>query len=374
MGAPKIKLYELPVGYVASEDADIQQTLFDELLPVVDKPQSPDDAYQMTGVSGLITETLKAVDVAFGYVDSLLEGTWPWLTPETAATDMFVNGVSPFNPSVYDGGGSMVASSGYQATPSGVMFTAAAPSGCGVRYWKEGAASSLYWAASCSGFYDGGNRSFQPVVLDGSLELFPSGYSTVGASGLVALSSAPSGEVSMEFWKLSPWSKTFIAEHDLWVLPNTKGRAGGHMYMGPDVFRGMHDYAGDDTIDESTGVPIVQGEIPHYVEEAEYQLDCRMGMVLFASGVDSASTPVRASYAHLAGVSNVTGQTLEPVASGEWGVAYAASPDPRHPLSHGARWVGRDDETTVRNIYAGGELTPVARTITPYDNLTLKGV
>jgi hypothetical protein len=146
------------------------------------------------------------------------------------------------------------------------------------------------------------------------------------------------------------------------------------MYMGPDIFSGVKDYAGDDTVDETTGATVTQGAIPQYVEESMYQLDCRKGMVVFASPVDSVANPVKACYACLAGVANVTGQVLEPVASGVGGFSYAAPVDHRFPRSHGARWIGRDDLTTVRNIYVAGELAPVVKTITPYDDLTLKGV
>lgn len=51
MSTPKIKVYRLEKGYNRDSDNDIQSKINSELLPFIEKPTKPTDAYYLTGIS-----------------------------------------------------------------------------------------------------------------------------------------------------------------------------------------------------------------------------------------------------------------------------------------------------------------------------------
>ena len=60
MATPKLKVYKLSRGYSQDADNDVQQRTNDELLPIVDKNNIPDDAYFLKGAT-VRTESLNSL-------------------------------------------------------------------------------------------------------------------------------------------------------------------------------------------------------------------------------------------------------------------------------------------------------------------------
>jgi hypothetical protein len=373
MSAPKIKLYQLPTGYSTDGDTDIQQVTDDELIPVKDKPVTPEDFYELTGIEQVENETLLSIDFATGEtIASMTPNESQVQIPSTGHTDIFVTeGDSAYDPVLYDNSLDVIAPSGYVVSPSGVSFLSAPyPSGVTMKYWRQGSASNTHFVMSNYPVYDGGNHMFKSVFFDGSDAIDRDTYTLLPPSGLVEFSTARTAPTS-DYTYESATTRYFIGERENWIPPNSDSIAGGHLYMGPDIFKGLYDYPGDDTEDEG-GNPIVQGEIPQFVESGEYQIDFRKGMVTFPDEVDTTTDPVYASYACLVNVRNVTGQQLTQVAAASGNYRYKVVSDNQYPGSVGARWIGRDDEVTPRNFYVDGSLKPQLTTVTPYDTLTIK--
>lgn len=72
MSTPKIKVYRLEKGYNRDSDNDIQSKIDSELLPFIEKPTKPTDAYYLTGISEqLVQFNGKKINVTPNYDDEI---------------------------------------------------------------------------------------------------------------------------------------------------------------------------------------------------------------------------------------------------------------------------------------------------------------
>ena len=368
MGAPKIKVYQLPRGYSTDGDNDVQQAVDDELIPIVDKPIAPEDFYELVGILSVTAGGLLPIAGASGiYYDLLTPDGEAFQYPSSPVGNIFfTDDPSHFNPIVLDESLEVIDPSGYEMTASGVLFLSTPPSGASVYYWLVGTEPGLTFAgAGASGWYTGTNAMFNTHAIYASGVLVdPSGYTCATASGLVTFNAPVSG-ITADYTYATNVTRYYIGHHDNWI--------DNHMYMRPDIFKGVYDYPGDDA-EDSQGNPITQGAIPKFVENSAYQLDYRRGLVTFAEAFDSSILPVFASFAHLVSVENVTGQQLDLINADPSGVGYVykAVSDTTFPLSINASWIARNDSYTPRNFYVGGVQKPQLVTVTPYDVLTIK--
>jgi hypothetical protein len=368
MGTPKIKFYQLPQGYSEDGDNDVQQTTNDELLPVVDKPLLPEDWYDMTGVNFIEGESLTPINLSAGQITSALgPDSAEFQTPATGHADILVDPSGGFAAIVLDSESEVISSSTYTLSASGVTFINASgiyPSGASLQYWRRGSLPTTTFVTDHAPVYNGNNSSFFVTVYDNSSDVIDQNdYIVVYPSGLVTFDSAKSYSPTIDYTYEVTSTKYFIGQRDNWVY--------GHLYMSPDIFKGMYDYPGDDSEDVQ-GNPIVQGEIPQFVDNSEYQIDFRKGLVTFSDVVDTSSDSVHASFAYVVAIRNTTGQTLDFTGSDGDGYHYKAVNDKKFPKSVGSRWVGRNDSYMPRNIYVDGALKPQTVTVTPYDTLTVK--
>ena len=136
------------------------------------------------------------------------------------------------------------------------------------------------------------------------------------------------------------------------------------------MFQGLYDYPGDNYVDTG-GTPVDPGTMPLFVDPGLYSVNFRDGTVTFPSAIDSAATPVRANYAYLSDVANVTNQKLTVIA-GTGNLQYKADTELLFTDSHGKRWVNRNDVYTPLNVYVDGVLTPQPTSALPYDTLDVK--
>jgi hypothetical protein len=369
MGTPKIKAYQLPNGYSEEGDNDIQSTSDDELIPVVDKPVTPEDFKLLTPVKLVTGESLTSVDTGTGQWNAnLTPNEAEFQYPDTGHTDMIVTAPSGiFGITVFDSNSDIVDPSGYVASVSGVQFLSAPyPSGATISYFRAGPEVNTDFIGFFENWYDGDNWEHRPVVYDSSGNALAEGsdYTMTAASGWITLN-APASGITADYSARVVTTNTYIADRENWIF--------NHLYMNPDIFKGLFDYPGDDTEDPQ-GNPILQGEIPEFVEDSEYQIDFRRGLVIFPSEFDSSVEPVHGNFAYLVGVRNVTGQELQLVNSDPSGVGYQyrATVSNQFPESIGAPWIDRNDSFTPRNFYVDGDLKPRLITKTPFDELTIK--
>lgn len=368
MGTPKVKAYQLPTGYSENGDNDIQNSVNDELIPVVDKPMAPEDFRDLKGVGFVTGEQLISVNTSAGrYSQNLTPDGAEFQSPASAHTDILV--VAPsggFSVNVYDNNLDEIDPSEYVPSASGVRFSSIPyPSGATISYFRKGPETNTDFVGFFNDWYDGNNWEYRPVIYTSDNEVIPSeNYTNVAPSGLVTLNTAASG-IKADYSYTSNSTKYFIGERENWIF--------GHLYMNPDIFKGTFDYPGDDT-EDPLGNPILQGPIPKFVEDSEYQIDFRKGLVTFPTVVNSEIEPVKANYAYLVGVRNVTGQVLTQISADPSGVGYTykATSDYKYPESINASWIGRNDSYTPRNFYVNGELKPKLVTKSPFDELTIK--
>jgi len=364
MGAPKIKVYQLPRGYTEEGDNDVQQITNDELVPIVDKPLAPEDFTALTGVKWKTMEELLPINYEAGQISSaLLPHASGYQAPTSGDNDIFISGEECFQPIVMTESLTVYPSGDYTLSPSGIYFIGTPPSGATLQYWRDGSIPTKYWVGRNDEWYIGNNKTFITTIYDTDEEVIDQDdYILTAASGLVIMNEAVSGIYADYTYEVST-TKYFIGQRENWI--------DGHLYLNADIFKGTEDYPGDDS-EDPLGNPIVQGAIPKFVENSEYQIDFRKGMVTFPEAVDSETYPVKASFSYLVNVHNVTGQTLDQVAAASGSYQYRAVTDKKYPESIGTRWVDRDDEYTPRNFYVDGVLKPQLITVSPYDTLSIK--
>lgn len=379
MGAPKIKIYQLPAGYSEDGDTDVVQAVNDELLPLRDKPVTPEDFFELFP-AGLVTEyeVFKPFNFSAGKITSaLIPPSGQFQAPATGHTDIFTNGDSGFEPVLKDHLLNVIAPSGYSVLPSGIQFMSAPPypSGVSIEYWRSSPEPSRYYASANHDWYDGSNWMFRHAINDSDGDsVSRDSYTLYAAQGAVFFDDpmaspvmAPSGVYAYR----KQVTKYFIGDHENWIE--------NHLYLNPDIFKGTYDYPGDDSGDAQNN-PIPQGPIPKYLEQGDgYAIDFRRGLVIFSSEFDSEEYPVHASFACIVGIRNVTDQVLASGVLSPSGIfRYKALADNIHPESIGSRWVGRDDDyiQTLVTVEIDGERVqkPQTVTVSPYDDMKVKAL
>lgn len=365
MGSPKIKMYRLPAGYSQAGDNDITEQAGDELVPVKDKPQTPEDALPLTGVLFKELEDLAPMLYFEGLqTAALVPNGSQFQTSSLADVNIYAGTNQSFTPVVRDGYSNIIAPSGYLATPSGVLFlNEPYPSGYFIDYYKTGLGASQYHIGSMGSWYSEENKNFTARIIG------PSGVIAVGdrevdlEKGLVTLPVAASG-VRASYAHEAQVTRYYIGEAGNWLNE--------HLYMSPDVFKGEFDYPGDDTVGPG-GVIVEQNEIPKFVDQSEYQIDYRRGLVTFSSEFDCSINPAKANYSHMVGTMNATNQELTSTGVVNGRHVYKATQDSANPWSIGAKFIGRNDKYTPINVYVDEELKPTIRTVAPEDTiLTVK--
>lgn len=242
-------------------------------------------------------------------------------------------------------------------TAHGVRFTATA--GTTIQFYKKAAiGSSDTFAFLGDTFYRGANPVWNRLLL--SIDNGPWGIYTRPADGVgyLQISSVTVGVVAT-YAVTSTRARQFISPDQNWVTE--------HWRMWPDAFVGTYDYPGD-TYQDSNATPVEPGPMPLFRDPGTYSLNVRDGVVEFPEWIDSTANPVRANYAHLAGVDNVTGMKLDVVA-GSSNKKFKAATETLFTAAHGKRIVNRDDPYTPINVYVNGVLSPQEIPIAPYDTL-----
>lgn len=488
MSAPKIKLYRLKRDFTIDNlDQDRKSEVNDELLPVKDKYIVPSDIMQHRKMKGIIPSMDKFCEKllrvsSIGEVQGTLSLEENSDESDSSSEELqFNNGVyniTPIdegiavNPILSDGfyprvkiddeviprsgyeyvDGQIIASLEYRNSVfTDVFFTNNAPP----------SVPNDIFSSLMAPVYSGKNSFFNPFLFtlkDGVVEKykkidgvnvlsnhvsdfdflertddsdFSSGDWFIDTStGKISLRNATIKDVFLSYVVESKLSRRYISEHVNWVPENEPDIAGGHLYMGPDVFVGMKRYEPNSYEDPQTGQVVNIGTIPCFVERGDYSLSHRNGSVSFSgdfSSDESNNVPenagksgsVHVSYANICGIDNVTEQVFEveytyddiygsnseslsdsssedlPEPDGivvipglRVGdiVFKASSADKRYLGSIGAMWVGRSDMFMPRNVYVTHdkerdgvvervtELKPMTMTIDPYDKLEVKTI
>jgi len=361
MGAPKIKMYQLPAGYSEDADSDLQTLANDELLPVADRSQLPGEAVLLTGIVPQNLVALEPVDLGSGRqtdVD-LVPPSGQTQTPDGYDWDDVLHAVGYLGIRVYDGASQLIDESLWSIGDDGLVFQAPYPSGATASFYlQDSGGGYTTWALASSRIYEGANDSFNQVLV--SVNYDPVALASLDVNHSYA-TTVPASSVRATYAYTQDESRYFCGDHNNWVSD--------HYQMRPDVFVGTEDYPGDAS--EIDGVPYEPGEIPSFVDPDAYSLNARDGLISFASAVDSAADPVRANYAYLVDVGNVTGQKLDEVV-GASGLAFQADTETAYPASHGKRWVQQDHDDRPLNVYVDGVEVPGTQTVSPYDQLTVK--
>ena len=359
MATPKIKVYKLDRNYNESADNDIQQASDQELLPIVDKLLIPDDALYLTGIEEK-TETLISfgnnMSETIGVINDTVQLTSFPIINEGYFLPVFIDldGVIPESEYVVDATTGLVT---FSETPNGNVEA---------DYYTVGSAINNKWVARFYPIYSGENYLYVERVKDSTGDLYVnSEYEMEASNGLFTFTnsiSAPIVTYNLETDK----STVFISDHPNWVIGPRKTNAPekSKLRTTPDIFKGTKDYPGDDSEDE-VGNPIVQGPIPEW-QESGFQIDYREGKVTFSEVIDGTLDPVRANFAYMKGIKNVTGQVLDLISDIN-GWTYKAVSEKYFPDSHNKRWVTRNINGVMpRNFYNDGEIIPKLLSINPY--------
>jgi hypothetical protein len=383
VGAPKIKVYLLDEGYDQNNDLDVQNAVGDELLPVVDKSQILNALIEtLTGLTPHVDQPLIEFELAGGRASYNLlppDGTHDYYYPDGVDFVDFLRGpVGALEFRVLDVDDNVVPATDYTiaedppGTPAGIEFVGTPPTSPKVSAYLTSTTSDK-WALPESGAYAGTNPAFNKVLIT----VDAGAPESVAAEGddKAYVTRAGATAITATMWATATKSRYFCGAHQNWV--------GDHLNMWPDVFIGLVDYPGDRDVNQ-TGDPLPDELKPGYVDIGQYQINFRDGLVTFPDEVDTEELNefdqpklVRANYAHLAGIGNVTGQKLD-VIGGTDGKHFKATSDLVHPASIGKRWVGRDDLYVPMNVYAKGaldttpQLTPTPVKILPWEQLTVK--
>lgn len=356
----------------------MRRTVDDELLPFADKAEQIGTSLAantypvLSPIDRDEDVELIPLDVAGGRVTLALDPDGEQDQAPTGGTtlsDLVIGPVGEFELRVLDAGDLPIDAGQWDVlytgdTPTAIRFLEAPyPSGAKVSAWQKATVPTVDWALLHDDAYDGDNQAFNRVEIDlnGTAAL---GVVAGAEKGRIVLAEAGSA-VTADYWYRTTVTRYFCGEQENWLPGQQPGEDGyvGHIGTGPDIFRGLTDYGGDHSTDDQ-GAVIDPGELPAWVDPDEYEVSHRDGLVVFVEPVDVESlneegyeNVVRANYAHLAGIRNVTGQVLTEV-PGSDGKRWKAIADPIYPDAIGKRWVGRRDLFRPRNVYVDGQLTP----------------
>ncbi len=360
MGVPFIKIYALPAGYSETGDTDIQSASNDELLPVVDRSQLLQDAVALTGIVPYLEESLQPVDLVIGR--DTYDLTSPGATTQTPvgiAVGDIVDARGYLGIVVYDGLGDPVDEENWTFDEDGFTFASGfEPVSGWVSCFVKHSLPHTAWALARDTPYGGANQSFNTIVVrvdGGQTEL-----ATTADVNTAHIVTSSADEVLATYAVTLTNTKWFIGEYNNWITD--------HLRMNPDVFVGEIDYPGDAT--EVDDVPYEPGLLPQFREIGTYTIDARRGMVGFPEDIDSETDVVKALYAHLYQIDNVTGQRLDVVPM-TGGLSYRATAETAFPASHGKRWVRQVRDALPMSVYLNGEAVPQITTTIPYDQLTV---
>jgi len=370
MGVPRIKIYQLPPGYTESADTDVQFRKNDELVPFIPKRDKLTDVLASTPLIGVaLVSDQPLYRLAYPFVLQTVavvpSGVGRYYTAEGVDWNAGGNagggiggGVpwkvfdGPYAPVLRDANENVLTASAYTLDSHGIRFTGNTLAETISFYALAGVDDASTRYAFVGGtFYRGANPSWNRLLVrvnDGPLQVIAMPADGVGVVDLGGIVTTPAtGVVKASYAVTKLKAQQFISPYPNWI--------GDHIEQWPDVFVGLYDYPGDQYIDPS-GNPIDPKEMPRFRDPGTYQLNFRDGTVTFPEEIDSVATPVRANYARLTGVANVTGQILGAVAGN---TEYRAVSESIFPNSHNKRWTGRNDAYTPINIYVDGQKVPV---------------
>jgi hypothetical protein len=377
-------VYALPDGYAQTNDLDVQNAVGDELLPVTGKTDIlTANIETLQGIVEYKDKTLVQFDLSGGrqtYTLLAPDGTDNFYRPSGIAFNSLLRGpIGSLELRILDVDNNVISPAEYvivekpSGTPAGINFTGEVPTSPKVTAYVKASASGK-WALPHDEVYDGTNPSFNRVklVVDGGApkSVIPSG----AALSYLTIAGTPTTVVA-SLWVKATRAQYFCGAYNNWI--------GDHLNMWPDVFISLIDYPGDRDTD-TNGDPLPDELKPGYQAIGTYSINFRDGVVKFNDFIDTTTLNefdqanlVRANYAHLAGIGNVTGQKLDQI-SGTGGKHYKATTELMFPDSHGKRWVGRNDIYTPMNIYVKGttdtspKLTPTPVRILPWEQLDVK--
>lgn len=362
MSAPLIKFYRLDETYSEDGDNDIQTQQGDHLVPVRDRSQLLSDAKLLTGILPVEQEAMQPVDLGLGRQSyNLVPPSGVTQTPVGVPTQIVdvINGELAIN--VYQPDATLISRSDYEWDGSAFTFNDGVPppSGGYVSCYVEPAGNNhTAWALRGNTLYDGENSSYNKIRI--SIDSGPEEQVNPATAGNSYVSTVGASGVTATYAITQTTSKWFIGAENNWVTD--------HLHMRPDVFVGTIDYPGDQTT--IGGIPVEPGLLPAWRDPQTYSLQARDGLVNFPEAVNSLDNPVKANYAFLVGIDNVTNQQLDDV--GPSGTTYRAVSETAFPDSHGKHWVRRNSLQQPLNIYVDGVTTPQITTVTPYDQLSIK--
>jgi hypothetical protein len=388
MGSPKLKLYRLDQGYSQATDTDIQQQDGDELLPVIDKPttlRSPDPE-TLQGVQPVTNGTAIRFDLAAGRAIFNLTppGNPPtyWVPIGIAMTDVLIGPAGNLELRVLDDSNIPLPSTDWSVvysgpTPMGITFSVTPPTTPKISCWQKASTGNNY-ALPFDLSYNGTNDSFNRIVvqMDGGTKY---SLTASGASRDYIVVTTPGTACLVTYWYNATKTRYFAGAYPNWIVGQHNagnGIWGGHLNLAPDVFVGKTNYPGDAEVLPG-GQPGADYVLPKFVPPGDYQLDHRQGLVTFAADVDTTEVSegepkvVRANYARLADIRNVTGQVLDVVPATS-NLRYKATSDLVFPGSIGKRWIGRNTAALPRTVYVNGVQTPQSIAVTPHEVLTIK--
>jgi hypothetical protein len=365
MSSPKIKLYLLPPGYSEAGDNDVQTQRGDEILPVADRSQLLSDAVTLTGIVPHYATPLVPVDLSSGRQTAPMIPNHDFVqTPSGYMMDQLLIARGHLGIQIRDHLDQiMVEHLDYSVTNDGIKFLhegEVGPSGAVASFFLRGESPTTDWALEGNSLYTGDNEAFNRIVIrvDGGQS---QEVTTADVNTSYIQTDVPVSGILATYAYAMARSRHFCGNHNNWI--------DDHLSMRPDIYVGTTDYPGDAS--EVNGVPYEPGQVPAYRDPGSYQLNARDGLVQFGDIINSTATPVKANYAHLVGIHNVTRMRLDPV--NETGnTQYMAISEDAFPNSHGKRWVMQRSRSRPINVYVNGTVVPNTRTVIPYDQLTVK--
>lgn len=345
----------------------------DELLPYVARSQLLADAVLLHPIIPVDEQPLIPIDYAGGtHTHDLTPSGGSVQTPvgKTLAELVLVRGTLGYV--VRDSSNNPISEKHYTIEEDGIHFEDGyEPAPGTIQAYYKAAVPCQEWALDHHDLYDGDNDSFNRVLInkdDAGWEV----CTTVSNGRLTTIASHSEILASYAYWYSR--TKYYCGANNNWI--------DDHLRLRPDVFVGKKDYPGDATV--AGGEP---GLVPEFVERGTYTLDSRRGLVTFIAGVidptdytideignvDNDPTKpsvVRALYAYLNGISNVTGQVLTVIA-GTDGKHYKADTEAVFPDSHGKKWVYQRSPNTVVNVRVDGAEVPTIQSVA-LETLTVK--